>query len=118
MAPHTPKEIPMKFSLRALAALALSLSGLVGAVSASATNGSTVKIIQGKAYGFNAVTDVVSNGAHVFAVNSAGNSVTELEASTGNVVNVLRRSPSDSRVPRTSVTIGPTSGSPTTPVTR
>src|ERR1039458_10053093 len=80
----------MKFPLRATIAFALTLSGLVGAVNASATSAPTVKIVQGNAYGFNAVSDVGSNGAHVFAVNSAGNSVTELDASTGNVVNLFK----------------------------
>jgi len=72
----------MKFRIRATIALTLALSGLLGAVSASAATSSLVKVVQGKSYGFNAVTAIGSNGANVWVANSAGNSVTELDAST------------------------------------
>jgi len=53
----------MKFRIRATIALTLALSGLLGAVSASAATSSLVKVVQGKSYGFNAVTRIGSNGA-------------------------------------------------------
>ena len=80
----------MKRHLRASIAAAVVLSGLVGAVSADAASGPTVKIVQGKSYGFNAVTAIGSNGANVWVANSAGNSVTELDASTGAKVSLLK----------------------------
>ena len=86
VAPHTPKEIPMKFRIRATIALTLALSGLLGAVSASAATSSLVKVVQGKSYGFNAVTAIGSNGANVWVANSAGNSVTELNSGTLSLV--------------------------------
>ncbi len=88
---RTPKEITMKFPIRSTIALMLTVSGLVGF---AGTSGATpmVKIIQGKAYGFDSVTAIGSNGAHVWVANSEGNSVTEIDASTGAKVNLFRNS--------------------------
>ena len=82
----------MKFHPRATLAIALALTGVLGAVSASAATGPTVKIIQGESYGFNVVTAIASNGANVWVANSSGNSVTELDASTGAKVRLLHSS--------------------------
>ena len=79
----------MKFPTRATIAMAFAVSGLVGVVSASAATNSVVKIVQGKSYGFDAVTAIGSNGAHVWVANSDGNSVTELNASDGSPVRTL-----------------------------
>ena len=81
----------MKFPIRATIALALTLSGLLGVVGAGAATSSLVKIVQGKAYGFNAVTAIGSNGANVWVANSGGNSVTEIDASTGAKLNVFKK---------------------------
>jgi len=54
-----------------------------------AASGTPVKVIRGAGYGFNAPDAVASDGTHVWVTSGVTNSVTELLASTGALVQVL-----------------------------
>ena len=76
--------------MRVALALSLTVSSGLFAVSAMAAPSTLVKVVQGPAYGFDNITALASNGAHVWAVSTSSNSVTELESGSGAVVNVLK----------------------------
>ena len=48
-----------------------------------------MRVISGSSYGFNAPTAITSSVTDVWVANLEGNSVTELSASTGNLVRVI-----------------------------
>jgi hypothetical protein len=55
-----------------------------------ASNGALVRVMSGPSYQLNWPTAIASDGAHVWVANTAGDSVTELDASTGHLVGVKR----------------------------
>ena len=53
-----------------------------------ASNGALVRVISGRKYQFKTPTAIASDGAHIWVMNYDGDSVTELNASTGHLVGV------------------------------
>ena len=76
--------------MRVVLALSLTVSSGLVALSAGAAPSALVKVVQGPAYGFDNITAIASNGAHVWAVSTANNSVTELKSGSGAVISVLK----------------------------
>jgi hypothetical protein len=54
-----------------------------------AASGAPVKVIRGAGYGFSAPDSVASDGTHVWVTSGVADTVTELLASTGALVQVL-----------------------------
>ena len=85
-----PEGDTVKYPMRAILALSLTVSGALLATSAGASPSALVKVVQGPSYGFDNITDIASNGAHVWAVSTSNNSVTELKSGSGAVISVLK----------------------------
>ena len=80
----------MKYPMRVMLALSLTVLGGLVAQGAGAAPSALVKVVRSPAYNFDNVTALVSNGDHVWAANTSNNSVTELKSGSGELINVLK----------------------------
>ena len=55
----------------------------------SDTSGKVVRCVNSSSYGFDGTGVMASDGTHIFVANTAGDSVTEVNASTGSLVRIL-----------------------------